>query len=174
MGRKHELIVYALQDTVKIILKREEYSKSKAAKVASFLRSSWIEIPDRKSTSRFMRPRYVVQKADNTAEQHAEDGEGSDDSSEQGSSSTGTHWRPSMDEDSQDDPRQSGSPREVPSGPGRDNEEEQSNSSHVSEAVQTVTTNHGEAQNDKSFSVSAIYVSVHSPSSHTLSHSHTS
>ncbi len=28
--------------------------------VASFLRGSWIEVPDRTSTSRFMRPRYVV------------------------------------------------------------------------------------------------------------------
>ncbi|KAF3810301.1 hypothetical protein GCG54_00002759 [Colletotrichum gloeosporioides] len=42
----------ASNDAAKKILKQK--------KVASFLRSSWIEIPDRTSMSRFMRPRYVV------------------------------------------------------------------------------------------------------------------
>lgn len=44
---------------MKKVLKQMD-CKDEAEKVASFLRSSWIEIPDRTSTSRFMRPRYVV------------------------------------------------------------------------------------------------------------------
>ncbi|KAF4490743.1 Homeobox protein Wariai [Colletotrichum fructicola Nara gc5] len=49
----------ASNDAVKKVLKQMD-CKDEAEKVASFLRSSWIEIPDRTSTSRFMRPRYVV------------------------------------------------------------------------------------------------------------------
>ncbi|KAE9567254.1 hypothetical protein CGMCC3_g16543 [Colletotrichum fructicola] len=48
-----------MEDAVKKVLKQMD-CKDEAEKVASFLRSSWIEIPDRTSTSRFMRPRYVV------------------------------------------------------------------------------------------------------------------
>lgn len=44
---------------MKKILKQKD-CKDETEKVASFLRSSWIEIPDRTSMSRFMRPRYVV------------------------------------------------------------------------------------------------------------------
>ncbi|RSL74439.1 hypothetical protein CEP53_000312 [Fusarium sp. AF-6] len=62
-----------MEDMAKKILKEEGCGKSEAEKVASFLRSSWIEIPDRTSTSRFMRPRYVVKKADIATEQDAED-----------------------------------------------------------------------------------------------------
>ncbi|KAI8182787.1 hypothetical protein K4K51_000610 [Colletotrichum sp. SAR 10_75] len=48
-----------MEDAVKKILKKKD-CKDETEKVASFLRSSWIEIPDRTSMSRFMRPRYVV------------------------------------------------------------------------------------------------------------------
>lgn len=34
----------------------------------SFLKTSWVEIPDRKSSLRFMRPLYVKRKAENAAE----------------------------------------------------------------------------------------------------------
>ncbi|KAM6534116.1 hypothetical protein FALCPG4_007053 [Fusarium falciforme] len=60
-----------MEDTAKKILKGEGCCKSEAEKVASFLRSSWIEIPDRTSTSRFMRPRYVVKKADSATKRQA-------------------------------------------------------------------------------------------------------
>ncbi|KAJ0274763.1 hypothetical protein COL940_009160 [Colletotrichum noveboracense] len=49
----------ASNDAVKKILKKKD-CKDETEKFASFLRSSWIEIPDRTSMSRFMRPRYVV------------------------------------------------------------------------------------------------------------------
>ncbi|KAH9240602.1 hypothetical protein K456DRAFT_1719835 [Colletotrichum gloeosporioides 23] len=48
-----------MEDAVKKILKKKD-CKDETEKFASFLRSSWIEIPDRTSMSRFMRPRYVV------------------------------------------------------------------------------------------------------------------
>ncbi|CAJ0546994.1 Ff.00g016210.m01.CDS01 [Fusarium sp. VM40] len=80
-------------DGVKKILKQEHFSKREADKVASFLRRSWIEIPDRKSTSRFMRPRYVSNKADLATKGHEDAGDVLKDTGERGSSQTGLHSR---------------------------------------------------------------------------------
>jgi hypothetical protein len=72
----HVLTAAAIQDAVKKILKREGTNKSESDKVASFLRSSWTEIPDRKSTSRFVRPRYVSNKADHATQDNEDGGDG--------------------------------------------------------------------------------------------------
>ncbi|KAL6352541.1 hypothetical protein LRP88_14311 [Fusarium phalaenopsidis] len=154
-------------DTAKKILKGEGCCKSEAEKVASFLRSSWIEIPDRTSTSRFMRPRYVVKKADNATKRNAE-GEGElKDVSERESSRTDIRsrhneqrGRPNSDEDDEDSPNegQNNPSEEISNTRRREREEESNSHSHVSRAVQTVDTDCGDAEKGKSFAVSAIYM----------------
>ncbi|RSL93024.1 hypothetical protein CDV31_014904 [Fusarium ambrosium] len=117
-----------MEDTAKKILKGEGCDKSEAEKVASFLRSSWIEIPDRTSTSRFMRPRYVVKKADNATGHYVEDEDDVQDASDQGSRQTGTH-----------------------------SQHEEQRENHNGSA-HTVIMDGGEAEKGKSFAVSAIYM----------------
>lgn len=128
------LILSVPQDTAKKILKAEACGQSEAEKVTSFLRSSWIEIPDRTSTSRFMRPRYVVKKADNLTGQDAGYGNNLKDISDRGFSQTGIL-----------------SPHE------------QAASVSWREAEERPQVDHESTEKRKSFAVSATYVSYHSP-----------
>lgn len=41
------------------IVKEKKLSTSQTQSIASFLRRSWVQVPDRSSASRFMRPLYV-------------------------------------------------------------------------------------------------------------------
>ncbi|KAI8723086.1 hypothetical protein NCS52_00163600 [Fusarium sp. LHS14.1] len=82
-----------MEDTAKKILKEEGCDRNEAERVASFLRSSWIEIPDRASTSRFMRPRYVFNEAYNATRPQAEEGNTSKNASERGFRQTGIRLR---------------------------------------------------------------------------------
>ncbi|KAL2691339.1 hypothetical protein Neosp_001723 [[Neocosmospora] mangrovei] len=82
-----------MEDIAKKILKEEGCDRNEAEKVASFLRSSWIEIPDRASTSRFMRPRYVFNEAYNATKPQAEDGNPFQDTNERGFRQTGIRLR---------------------------------------------------------------------------------
>ncbi|RSL54692.1 hypothetical protein CEP54_009739 [Fusarium duplospermum] len=124
-----------MEDMTKKILKGEGCGKSEAEKVTSFLRSSWIEIPDRTSTSRFMRPRYVVKKADIATEQDAGDENTLKDASEQGSIRTGNRSLSSE----------------------KDQGEERSMSSQETSSTPVDRDPDG-TEKDKSFAVSAIYM----------------
>lgn len=53
-----------IQDLMKRILKESKASKRQTQSFASFLRSSWVQVPDRTSASRFMRPLYVSKSSD--------------------------------------------------------------------------------------------------------------
>ncbi|KAJ4226298.1 hypothetical protein NW759_004884 [Fusarium solani] len=145
-----------MEDTAKKILKGEGCGKSEAEKVASFLRSSWIEIPDRTSTSRFMRPRYVFKETENATRQQPEDENELRDARGRGSTQTGNRSRHSKEREkpsSEDD--QGGdhsiSPEETSTTSGRELEEDQN-------SEQAVDTDRGGAEKGKSFAVSAIYV----------------
>ncbi|RMI95255.1 hypothetical protein CDV36_016417, partial [Fusarium kuroshium] len=152
-----------MEDTAKKILKEEGCGKDEAERVTSFLRSSWIEVPDRTSTSRFMRPRYVVKKTQNATKKHAEDESGLKDVSERGSiHSQHDEERdmPSSDKDDKDHPGENrrDSFEGFARNPGRELKEEQNRDSHVSRAVQTAIAGRTKAEGSKSFAVSAIYM----------------
>ncbi|KAJ3536507.1 hypothetical protein NM208_g5691 [Fusarium decemcellulare] len=51
-----------MNDILRKVLKRSECGDDNFEELASFLRASWVEIPDRTSPSRFMRPRFVKSK----------------------------------------------------------------------------------------------------------------
>lgn len=51
---------------MKRILKDNCYSSEEFQNVSSFFRDSWVEVPDRISDSRFMRPQYVSGKLETT------------------------------------------------------------------------------------------------------------
>ncbi|CZS75245.1 unnamed protein product [Fusarium graminearum] len=53
-----------MEDLMKRILKESKASKRQTQSFASFLRSSWVQVPDRTSASRFMRPLYVSKSSD--------------------------------------------------------------------------------------------------------------
>ncbi|KAK6716981.1 hypothetical protein SNK05_000182 [Fusarium graminearum] len=48
-----------MEDLVRRIVKEKKLSTSQTQSIASFLRRSWVQVPDRSSASRFMRPLYV-------------------------------------------------------------------------------------------------------------------
>ncbi|RSL79740.1 hypothetical protein BHE90_001537 [Fusarium euwallaceae] len=143
-----------MEDTTRKILKGEGCDKSEAEKVASFLRSSWIEIPDRTSTSRFMRPRHVVKKAYNATKQDEEDKNEWKDTSDIYSRHNEQRETPSAFEDREHGPaeEQRISFDDIASTPRREREEEPRSHSHV------VDADRGEAERSKSFAVSATYM----------------
>ncbi|EKJ69736.1 hypothetical protein FPSE_10052 [Fusarium pseudograminearum CS3096] len=55
-----------MEDLTKRILKERKLSTEQTQSFASFLRSSWVQVPDRTSASRFMRPLYVSKSSDET------------------------------------------------------------------------------------------------------------
>lgn len=124
-----------------------------------------------------MRPRYVVKKAEISTEQDAENENALQDASERVPSQAGIRSRHN---EQQEKPSSEDYPREEPSIPSEgitrtaEREVEGNSHSHVSRAVQAVDTDRGEADKGKSFAVSAIYVSIRSPSRHTLSRPHIS
>ncbi|CVK96227.1 uncharacterized protein FPRN_12200 [Fusarium proliferatum] len=55
-----------MEDLMKRILKERELSLRETNSIASFLRSSWVQVPDRTSDSRFMRPLYIAKQSNGT------------------------------------------------------------------------------------------------------------
>ncbi|CVK98105.1 uncharacterized protein FMAN_12205 [Fusarium mangiferae] len=55
-----------MEDLMKRILNERELSLRDKNSTASFLRSSWVQVPDRTSDSRFMRPLYVAKQSGGT------------------------------------------------------------------------------------------------------------
>ncbi|EWG52286.1 hypothetical protein FVEG_16962 [Fusarium verticillioides 7600] len=53
-----------MEDLMKRILEERKLSTKHKRSVASFLRSSWVQVPDRTSDSRLMRPLYVAKQDD--------------------------------------------------------------------------------------------------------------
>ncbi|KAJ4230958.1 hypothetical protein NW759_002941 [Fusarium solani] len=53
-----------MEDLVKKILKGAKCSPEETQSLASFFRSSWVQVPDGTSASRFMRPLYVAKRGD--------------------------------------------------------------------------------------------------------------
>ncbi|KAJ3549020.1 hypothetical protein NM208_g720 [Fusarium decemcellulare] len=56
-----------MEDLMKKILKEEKCSPEEIQSFTSFLRSSWVQVPDGTSASRCMRPLYAAKRADETA-----------------------------------------------------------------------------------------------------------
>ncbi|KAF4454415.1 1-alkyl-2-acetylglycerophosphocholine esterase [Fusarium austroafricanum] len=54
-----------MEDILIAIMEQEDYSESLQNSVWAFLRDSWVEVPDRKSRSRTMRPRVLERSQDN-------------------------------------------------------------------------------------------------------------
>ncbi|KAM0497316.1 hypothetical protein ACHAP8_006806 [Fusarium lateritium] len=54
-----------MQDILKRVADKSEYSDEEFQELASFLRTTWVQIPDKTTSSRFMRPRYVDNKPGN-------------------------------------------------------------------------------------------------------------
>ncbi|KAF5009198.1 hypothetical protein FDECE_4563 [Fusarium decemcellulare] len=57
----------ATNDIVKKVLGHSDYEDDEFEELASFLRASWVEIPDRTSASRYMRPRFVERRRERDA-----------------------------------------------------------------------------------------------------------
>ncbi|KAF4984354.1 hypothetical protein FDECE_17103 [Fusarium decemcellulare] len=55
-----------MEDLMKKILKEKKCPQNEMESLASFLRSSWVQVPDGTSASRCMRPLYVAKRADET------------------------------------------------------------------------------------------------------------
>ncbi|KAF5652742.1 ankyrin repeat [Fusarium sp. NRRL 25303] len=55
-----------MEDLTKKILKERQLSLRETNSITSFLRSSWVQVPDRTSDSRSMRPVYVAKQIDET------------------------------------------------------------------------------------------------------------
>ncbi|KAL3595567.1 hypothetical protein FPOAC2_09910 [Fusarium poae] len=53
-----------MQDILKRVSTRSDYSDKKFQELASFLRTTWVQIPDKSTSSRFMRPQYVENKSE--------------------------------------------------------------------------------------------------------------
>lgn len=51
--------LFAQNTVMKIMKTQSEKEDGYQEKLASFLQASWVEVPDKTSASRFMRPRYV-------------------------------------------------------------------------------------------------------------------
>lgn len=49
-----------LQDLLQTIMKNEGYSASQFRQVKAFLKASWVQVPDKTSESRIMRPRFAI------------------------------------------------------------------------------------------------------------------
>lgn len=52
---------------MKIMRSQSQNEISDQEKLASFLQASWVQIPDKTSPSRFMRPRYVRMQAEDVS-----------------------------------------------------------------------------------------------------------
>ncbi|KAH7153350.1 hypothetical protein EDB81DRAFT_946222 [Dactylonectria macrodidyma] len=70
LSREDYTLTYDLgQDIMKRILKQENCPEDEFHDLESFFRASWVEIPDRTSASRFMRPRYGKRSPEGTPSQ---------------------------------------------------------------------------------------------------------
>lgn len=66
MGRSHTNIIS--QDPLTTIMSHERYRTRDYYKVRSFFRDSWVEVPDKESRSRMMRPRSVIRPTEKSTD----------------------------------------------------------------------------------------------------------
>ncbi|KAI6758608.1 hypothetical protein HG530_010848 [Fusarium avenaceum] len=153
-----------MEDAVKNILKGERCPEDEADKVASFLRRSWIEIPDRKSTSRFMRPRYVSNKTDHSTGDNKGGKDGFKDTGKRGSRQTGfrsqhnEHRGSTGSGEGNSEGEQGSLSGDNVDGPRHEEGDAQTNRSGNIETVRKPITNDEKSEKRGSYRLSAIYM----------------